>query len=458
MKKILLFALILCLIPAVLAINIKVEKVSTRPVMIKELPTPATYELIITNYGKTDEFRFYNLLGFEMYPSKSIKVKANETKEISLIIYPREDVEVKNTYPLEFRIRASDDSEVIETAYIRFVSLRDAFSLDAEPIYPISDQIHIQFQNKENIEFENLTLELSSSFFNFKKEFSLSSFEKKNLTIDLDREKSKFLSAGFYTIQGFVEVQGKKADIQGIIEFSAKEGLTTDEIKSGFFVISTIIEKTNKGNVPKTSQVRIEKNIISRLFTSFSQEPDSVTRNGWKTTYVWNLKLNPGETKKITAKTNWFLPFFILILIVAIIVLAKKYKETDLIMKKKVSYVRTKGGEFALRISIYLKARKYLENIGVTDRFPAMVQVYEKFGTQIPSKINEKTRTIRWNFQKLENGETRVLSYIIYSKVGVLGKFALPSAIAIYERDGEIQESQSNRAFFISETRDEKAE
>ena len=45
------------------------------------------------------------------------------------------------------------------------------------------------------------------------------------------------------------------------------------------------------------------------------------------------------------------------------------------------------------------------------------------------------------------------MSYIIFSKVGVLGKFALPTANAIYEKDGEINETDSNRAFFIAEPR-----
>lgn len=45
------------------------------------------------------------------------------------------------------------------------------------------------------------------------------------------------------------------------------------------------------------------------------------------------------------------------------------------------------------------------------------------------------------------------MSYIIFSKIGVLGRFALPSASAIYEKDGEINETESNKAFFMAEQR-----
>ena len=62
-----------------------------------------------------------------------------------------------------------------------------------------------------------------------------------------------------------------------------------------------------------------------------------------------------------------------------------------------------------------------------------------------------KNRRIEWHFDKLEAGESRIISYIIYSKVGVLGKFALPTTTAVYEKEGEIHESESNHAFFIAD-------
>jgi hypothetical protein len=65
--------------------------------------------------------------------------------------------------------------------------------------------------------------------------------------------------------------------------------------------------------------------------------------------------------------------------------------------------------------------------------------------------VDAKNRRIEWHFDRLQDGETRVISYIIYSKVGVLGKFELPTTTAIYERDGEVHETESNRAFFIAE-------
>ena len=49
-------------------------------------------------------------------------------------------------------------------------------------------------------------------------------------------------------------------------------------------------------------------------------------------------------------------------------------------------------------------------------------------------------------------GHILLLSYIIFSKIGLLGKFALPRTTAIFEKEGEIKETQSNRTFFINES------
>ncbi len=80
-----------------------------------------------------------------------------------------------------------------------------------------------------------------------------------------------------------------------------------------------------------------------------------------------------------------------------------------------------------------------------------MVKLHERFGIEQPKRFSEKERKIEWYYEKLEAGETRVLNYILYSKVGVVGKFALPTASAIYERDGKVHEAESNRAFLLTE-------
>jgi len=197
----------------------------------------------------------------------------------------------------------------------------------------------------------------------------------------------------------------------------------------------------------------VKKNIISRLFTSFDPEPDLVDRKGFGVYYTWNRAVNPGEELNIVIKTNWLFPFLLIILIIAVVIIVKQYTTSGLIVGKKVNFVRTKGGEFALKVSVILTSKKYVERILLVDRLPALVKIHESFKGEQPSKVDEKNRRIEWNIENLEPGERRIVSYIIYSKIGVLGKFALPPATAVYEENGKIKDSTSNRAFFVGEQR-----
>jgi len=120
-------------------------------------------------------------------------------------------------------------------------------------------------------------------------------------------------------------------------------------------------------------------------------------------------------------------------------------------IKKKINYVRTKGGEFALKVQLKVKARRYVERIKVDDRIPHLVSLYDKFGAVTPDKIDSTNRRLEWNVDSLNPGEERIFSYIVYSKIGVVGKFELPAAKAIYEREGKIKSSVSNRSFFVNE-------
>ena len=136
----------------------------------------------------------------------------------------------------------------------------------------------------------------------------------------------------------------------------------------------------------------------------------------------------------------------------AVIAFTKKLTATDVTISKKITYVKAKGGEFALRVNLFVSSKNYVERVNIVDRLPPLMKVYEKFGGEKPSRVNEGARLIEWNFEKLEAGELRTLSYIIYSNdVGVIGRFALPSGTAIYQRLGKIKDSESNKAFFMAE-------
>ena len=230
-----------------------------------------------------------------------------------------------------------------------------------------------------------------------------------------------------------------------------KKGITSTEDKSGLLIVTETITKINVGNVVENIEIKLNRNIFSRLFTTFSIEPTTVERNGLMIEYTWmKQKLNPTDVYVVKATTNYIVPFLIIIVAILALFGFKRFSETKLEIKKSVSHVKTKNGEFALKIILSLKAKKDIENVTLIDKVPPIVKIYKKFGMVKPDKIDAESRRIHWHIGDLNAGEERVFTYIVYSKVGVIGKFSLPEALGVFEKDGKIHEIDSNKVFFMS--------
>jgi len=451
MKKIIFLLITLLIIPSIFAINLEVEKKSSNEVMVAELNQPAIFDLEITNLGETDKFEFFNLAGFNMVPKGTGIINEDETKEIELKIYPREDFDIRGFYTLGYSLKGKTANISNHELTIKIIDLEEAFEIGVEKFKENSSEITIYIQNKENFNFEELDVKFSSAFFETEKNLSLEPNKRKTFDLTLNKEDFNKLNSGFYTMKAEIKVDDQKAEVEGLIKFEENKDLKTTTKDYGFFINTQIITKENQGNVIENSQIIIEKNILSRLFTTLSPEPDVIERNDLKIKYIWEEAIKPGESFEVNVKTNWFFPLIVIALLVTIVGMLKHFSRRDIVLKKKVNFVHAKGGEFALRVTILVQAKKYVENVRIIDRIPTLVKIYHKFGGQNPIKLDEEKRKIEWSFEKLEAGEIRILSYVIYSKVGIIGKFSLPIANALYERDGELKESESNHVYFMAE-------
>jgi len=457
MKKIIpILVLITILLPTIFALNIDIKKISANEVIILDLNKPATFDIQIKNHGDADSLIFYTYYTPRFFPKGTVPIEAGETINVKLEVYPPENLR-EGHQSFEYYIRSQDDSESKQKLILNVVELGDAFEIGASDVNTEAEEMTIYMHSKVNFKFENLKVKFSSPFFNLEDTITLEPNQKKEYTVELNKEDYKKLLAGFYTMTAKVEMENLKSEIETPIKFVEKNILVKTSKEYGFLVNTKIITKTNEGNTISNTETVIKKNLFSRLFTTFNPEPNVVDRQGFAVYYTWNQEINPGEESGIKVKTNWMFPVLIIVLIVLITILTKYYSSRNLVLRKKVSFVRTKGGEFALKISVVVNAKKYLEKVSITERLPPLVKLHERFGSETPSRIDEKNKIIKWDFEKLEQGETRVISYILYSKIGIIGKFALPRSSAIFERDGKIMERNSNKAYFVIE-QDEKRE
>ena len=451
MKKIFALLLLLLIIPSIFAINISVEKKSSDEVMIIGIDEPTIFNLEITNNNPSDKFIFYTFFGGGSYPQESVSIWQDQTKEVEFGVYPRSDFIQRGTITFDLFIQGQDKSEETIPLTLEVSDLESSFEIGAEEVNPESNSLQVYIKNKMNFNFGEMKSRFKSPFFDFEETFPLAEYEKKSFDVELNKEDFAKVMAGFYTINAQINFDEQEANIEGTMKFSEKDILEATEESYGFIIRTKVIKKSNEGNVISDSETIIKKNIITRLFTNLNPAPDNVERKGLSIYYTWTKQINPGEIFEISVRTNWLLPLLVIFFIVSIVVLTKKFSKTNLVLRKRISFVRAKGGEFALKVSIFVSSKKYVERVNIIDRLPPLVKVHERFGAETPTRVNEQTRRIEWNFEKLEAGEIKTLFYIIYSKVGVLGRFELPTATAVYEKDGEIHETESNKAFFVAE-------
>ncbi|MCH7568059.1 MAG: hypothetical protein IIA87_01430 [Nanoarchaeota archaeon] len=441
-----------------LAADLEVEKIEKGSVIIVGIDKPAEFSFIIRNNGITDDFEIYSLVGVSLEPKSLFTIAANSSKELEVIVTPHEETKqnIRGFYTFDYEIKGQKTGFFRDRLTIKIVELKDAIEIVAENIKPGDENVVLNIKNLEKFDFGEVKLDIKSPFFEFSDSISLKSLEQVNVSVAIKEEGIRSLTAGIYSFESMIEFQDIKEKKKGEVNYLEKGGLSVSKETSGLIIRKTISRKTNEGNVLIKAEITERKDMLTRLFTVFSEKPLRSERKGFFVEYSWEKELNPQESLIITSTTNYTFPFILLIIVILITVVVKIYLYTNLVLNKRVSFVKTKGGEFALKVIIQAKVRKPVENVKIIDRLPRMTKLYEKFGTK-PDKIDEKTRRIFWHVKKLNAGEQRIFSYIIYSKIKVLGKFELPAAMGTYEKDGKIHRVFSNKTYFVAETSD-KAE
>jgi len=443
--------LILLSLSLVSAINLKVSPVSVQNSYIVDINEPAVFDLNIENLEGADTFQIYSLIGVDISP-QTFSLTSKETKTVRISIIPRKSLQSDlNSLTFEYKIKNSKEEIQDEKLTMNIITLNQAFAITPDGITPTSKKINVQIENKLNYDFTDLKIRLNSIFFDKEETISLPAHETKNIEIALDSQKVDTLEAGQYILTATLTYKNAKTEIESLLNFLEQDGIQATETVSGTFIKKNEITKENVGNTKKTVEILIKRNVISYLFTTFNKVPTETNREGLTINYIWRDELAPKEKLTVSVTTNWFYPIIVIILAIVLFILIKKSTEMDLTLKKQVSFVKTRGGEFALKVSIRVKAKKFIQKINITDRLPHLVELYDRFGAVHPDKIDLKNKRLEWNIESLNAGEERIFSYIIYSKIGVVGKFELPFARAVYEKDNQVKESMSNRSFFINE-------
>ncbi|MFH1801857.1 MAG: hypothetical protein ABH864_00225 [archaeon] len=446
----LLVGILLCSLVAA-ETGFEVEEIDEGSVVIVDIGNPAHYDLIINNLGKEEEFRVFTLVGVMIEPTEYFVLPPGKTT-VPITAYMGEKIlsERRGLLSFEYQIKGRTRDLFKDKLLVKLVSLDEILDIEYEPVHPDNTFAKISVSNKENVRIQNLTIIAESVFFRESFVVDLGPYENETFTIMLNKEGTGNLMAGPYLVSAKVVTGDEEKEFEGFVDFLEKEGTSVADSTEGIIVRKTTVRKINRGNTQVVANVSLRRDVFSRLFTTHTDEPDGTNRDGFFVEYVWTRSLSPGEDLTVRSTTNYTFPFIALLVIIAIGVLVRMFYWRAVLVKKKTTLVRTKGGEFALRVVLRVRARKTVNKLQLIDRLPAMTKLYDQFGKK-PDKIDKETRRLVWNVGHLGRGQERVYSYVIYSKLNVVGRFELPRASALYEMDGEPGESYSNVAFFAAE-------
>ena len=450
--KFLVLILSLFLIPFASSLNLEVKVLEQENIIITEIDkTNATFKLQITNQDKTDDFQIYSLVSVGMYPKEFFRIEEGQTIILNVTAVPFKEIlrDKRGIYAFEYQIKGKNTGFFKDALSVRLFDVKDAVMVSIEDIPLNATSVEMIVKNNENVFIPDLKIVAKSNFFEFSQTFDLDREEQKKFQIPIILEDR--ISAGDYEAEIRYELDGKKSSFNMPIRYLESSGISVHESTNGFIIKKTNITKTNTGNIVAVAIIEIRKNILTRLFTVYSDKPTAVERKGIFVDYIWEKEIGVGESYTVNLTTNYTLPFIIILLIVVVGFLVKFVATKKVSVHKGVSFVKTRGGELALKVNLRIKSRSGVKNVVISDRIPGHAKLFNKFGIP-PHRIDEPTRKIEWDIHQLNAGEERVFSYIIYSKINIVGSFELPAASVSFEHEGKHEHVISNKTHFAAET------
>jgi hypothetical protein len=453
MRKILILIISSFLIfQLVSAGNVNIEKEDGWPVLVVDTGVPAKTTLHVTNLGEGDNFEMYTLIGITLAPRGKFFLETGRKSNLPIEIYLTEQI-MQNTrgyFAFEYELNSPKNGITKDKLQLKIVELKDVLEIESIKIKPGDQEATITIKNKEKTTLDKIKIKGKSSFFDGEETFTIGPYEELSLKLPIAQDKIKKLTAGNYEGTFSFELKNAKATIKSDVMYLEKSGLAVSNSVEGAIVRTKTIKKTNEGNVNAVAEINDRRSIFTRLFTTQYPLASSVVKDGFYTSYSWSKEIAPGESFEIKITTNYTIPLIIALLIIIIVLAVKISISRTATVSKTVSFVKTKGGEFALKVTLRVNTRKHIDNVQIVDRVPGSMKLFAPSLKQ--GAFDSSTNRITLKLAQLNQGEERAISYIVYSKMNIVGKFELPSALVVYELNGKTQEVSSNVAYFMGET------
>ncbi len=436
----LMFLIVIITLPLAYSQTFEFSKQAINDVVALELSIPVKYDLTIKNNNvQDDSFKVYSILRpyLKVVPITSFLIPAGQEKTISLTALPFGLLKKQGLYSFEYFIKGEKSGAITDSIFMEILPLENIISVKMPSSITRADSV-LKFNiTNKNINLGTVKFILDSDFSKAEQDITLNARSSHKIELELDQDKLKTARAGEnilkltffindYDGKVYEHITEKKILVEEFINI-----ITTETTRIGILSFTEIITKKNEGNSPKLVTIETAKNKFEYSFSSFNIQPTYEKPSFNKVSIGWQREIEPGESFTIEIKTDYTIQVAILILAIIAAVIIYLKRRPHMIVKKKAIKIRTKGGEFALKIVLFIKnIGEEAKEVVCTEKLPIITKLYERFGAMKPDKI-EKNKIV-WKFGTLSPDESRVISYIIYSKVIPVGTIKIPKAVVSY--------------------------
>ncbi|MFH1332787.1 MAG: hypothetical protein ABIH53_00945 [archaeon] len=380
----------------------------------------------------------FELNGFE---SKELDVKVRMKRTVMprdnyatyLVVEDIEDPSFRTEHNLVMNIIPPDEVVSVSADFPKSVAPNEEF------------RVTVDFRNNMNVQLSNVEVYVGSELFEEKKNMILFPLQKRSQVFTFKLPPMAQPRDYEFSIRVYQNgvLNGRLSDTFVVSENSnvAQEV----SVEDGFLSKTTTITKTNLGNAVATEHFNYPASLVTGMFVSSSVDEASSDGAGLH----WIFDIQPGD-KQVLQVTVSYVPLLIAFVVIVLFGAVAYYLLTrGLIIRKRVFKLR-KGkdtAQFTVMLHIKNRTRGAVKDLTVFEILPKLVKPSTSFGTIKPKTVQhgERGDKLIWDIPELMQGEERIISYQVDSKITVLGSINLPVCMVRYKTvKGRVVNVKSN--------------
>ncbi len=462
--------LFILLVPSAHAAGFRAEVLSVHDSII--LGEQAAFDVrIANNEDFKDTFRFYyndlswDVLSDPLYHYFSgVDIRSGDSETVRLLLAPVEALKY-GQYKVDVTIK-SEKGKASETVPI-FVTVRPEKPLIQEylaavrriveipsVVYPNqSIPVRVNLINRNPKNLTDVKVVFSSRLFYREVQTSLGPLESRVISEEFSLDPLTPAQKDVLNVKLLVDGSVLQPEIDEPYEIGAYSDIAVNSSELRKFFLKTVDRTVyvNRGNVLGSRRIDVETNSFKKIFIKSSPEPFEISKGG-KDFLAWELSLEPAESIAITRTVSYRPLFFLALIIAAAVALYYFFRSPVYAIKKAGILALSESGISELKIIVHVKNRsgKPFERLTITDSIPIIAEVTAgpDLGTVSPASVyNDGRKTIvRWELEKLDAGEERILSYKLKSRLAIIGSFTLPPVVVrFYSQKGTKLVSRSSK-------------